>query len=314
MKKFILNALLFLIPFGIYCLWIGLMDPFNYLNRSELISQEKKEVIVEDIEPHLYKMIAFQNEPRRNWVIGDSRSNGLYEVMDEEDWSNLAYGGASLKEMIQSFWWATTIQKPDTVLMGVNLSLYNKYNKRFWVEETISRKNNFFSYAFNNYTFEAAFSLAFTEVEDLEPESQEEDAAAKAYFWKQKLEGVDKFYGKMAYPEEYFSQLKEISAYCHQNDIKLIFWIPPLHQDYQQLVDKYELDNYNDRFLSDLRSLGDVFDFNEKSSLTRDKDNFRDPVHFTNKIAHEIRKEIRSYSPKNSVLYKETGPRLSIHN
>lgn len=314
MKRFIINSLIFLVPFCLYCLWIILIDPFNYLNRSGLISDEQKEAVVMDIEPHLYKMIAFRNAPNNNWVIGDSRTNGLYEVMNHENWSNLAYGGASLKEMIQSFWWATSIHQPDTVLMGINLSLYNKYNKRFWVEETISRKSNFFSYAFNNYTFKAAYSLVMAGEQAGDSAPEADDSADKIYFWEQKLKGVDKFYGKMAYPDEYFSQLKEISVYCKKNDIKLIFWIPPLHQDYQELVDRYELEDYDDRFLSDLRSLGDVFNFNEKSSLTRNKDNFRDPVHFTNEIARMIHKEIRTYSPKNSIFYKEIDSRLSTFN
>ncbi|SHM33752.1 hypothetical protein SAMN04488057_101121 [Cyclobacterium lianum] len=313
MKRFIINGAIFSIPFGIYCLLIALIDPFNYLNHSQFFSQKEKEAIVQDIEPHLFKMIAFQNKPKKNWVIGDSRTNGLYEVMDKNSWSNLAYGGASLKEMIQSFWWASSLSTPDTVLMGINLSLYNKYNKRFWVEETISRKSNYFSYAFNNYTFKAAFKLALPEKQLSDTAYRDDEADAKKYFWQQKLKGVDKFYGKMAYPDEYFSQLTEISAYCQRRDIKLIFWIPPIHEDYQQLVDQYDLDEYNDRFLKDLRRLGDVFDFNENSSLTKDKDNFRDPVHFTTEIARKIEKEIRSYSPKNAVLYREFSPGISSY-
>jgi hypothetical protein len=37
--------------------------------------------------------------------------------------------------------------------------------------------------------------------------------------------------------------------------------------------------------------------------LTRDEQNFRDPVHFNARIAREIEKEIRNYCPLYSILY-----------
>lgn len=305
MKKFIIQTLFFSVPFVGYCLLIGIIDPFNYFDRGGIYSTTTKEELVRDIEPHLFKMLAFENHPKPNWVIGDSRSNGLYYVTDEERWANLAYGGASLKEMIQTFWWATSIQQPDTVLMGINLSLYNKYNKRFWVEETISRKSNFFSYSFNSYTFEGALALLSTNGNDrIMTLSEEDSLAAKDYYWQKKLDGVGKFHSNMAYPTEYFKQLEEISTYCRKQGIKLIFWIPPLHLDYQRLVEEFPVEELNQKFLSDLRSLGDVFDFNYASKLTQDKENFRDPVHFTEEVARRIFGEIRSYSPKNAVIYK----------
>ncbi len=307
MKKFILQTLFFAVPFAGYCLLIFLIDPFNYFDREGIFSTRTKEEVVRDIEPHLFKMIAFENDPKPNWVIGDSRSNGLYYVTDEENWANLAYGGASLKEMIQSFWWANTIQQPDTVLMGINLSLYNKYNKRFWVEETISRKSNFFSYSFNNYTFEGALALLSNGNDQKSSRSGEDNPDAKEYYWQKKLEGVGKFHSNMVYPTDYYQQLKEISHYCRERGIKLIFWIPPLHRDYQSIVEDYPVEKLNQKFLADLRSLGDVFDFNYTSQLTLDKDNFRDPVHFTEEVAETIFQEIRAYSSKKAVIYKSSS-------
>jgi hypothetical protein len=309
MKGFINNGLFFIIPFVVYSLLIAFIDPFNYLNGFGIISEERRIAIARGIEPHLYKLIAFQNEPKKNWVLGDSRSNGLYHAMDEETWSNLAYGGASLKEVVQSFWWATAIETPDTVLIGINLNLYNKYNKRFWIEETISRKSNFFNYAFNKYTFNATVGLAgsfanskehsFTETEN----SNTEEKVTKGEYWNKKLRERDKFFKNITYPDEYYEQLNEISTYCKKEGIKLIFWIPPLHKDYHDILKKYQLDEFEDKFRSDLQTFGDVFDFNYISKLTIEEQNFWDPVHFNSRIARVIGKEIRNYSPSYSILY-----------
>jgi|TARA_R110002049_G_scaffold55485_5_gene153794 hypothetical protein len=306
MKRFIKNSLYFVIPFVLYSCLIALIDPFNYLNGFGVTSEEKKKAIALDIEPHLYKMIDFKNNPKKNWVLGDSRSNGLYIAMDSSAWSNLAYGGASLKEVIQSFWWAREIEKPDTVLIGINLNLYNKFNRRFWVEETINRKSNFFTYAFNKYTFNATFAiLAINNQGEEESESQVELPGAKEQFWKKKLNGTDKFYKNITYPDEYHKQLKEIADHCKKEGIKLIFWIPPLHKDYHEVLTKYELEEFEAKFKHDLFSLGDVFDFNYSSNLTLDENNFRDPVHFNARVAKLIEEEIRSYSPHHSTLYKK---------
>ena len=306
MKRFIKNSLYFVIPFVLYSCLIALIDPFNYLNGFGVTSEEKKKAIALDIEPHLYKMIDFKNNPKKNWVLGDSRSNGLYIAMDSSAWSNLAYGGASLKEVIQSFWWAREIEKPDTVLIGINLNLYNKFNRRFWVEETINRKSNFFTYAFNKYTFNATFAImAINNQGEEESESQVELPGAKEQFWKKKLNGTDKFYKNITYPDEYHKQLKEIADHCKKEGIKLIFWIPPLHKDYHEVLTKYELEEFEAKFKQDLFSLGDVFDFNYSSNLTLDENNFRDPVHFNARVAKLIEEEIRSYSPHHSTLYKK---------
>ena len=309
MKGFINNGLFFIIPFIVYGLLIAFIDPFNYLNGFGITSEEKRIAIAQDIEPHLYKLIAFQNDPKKNWVLGDSRSNGLYHAMDKETWSNLAYGGASLKEVVQSFWWAAAIETPDTVLIGINLNLYNKYNKRFCIEETISRKSNFFNYAFNKYTFNATLGLAGTLVNSEEqnlPQAENtnaEEKVTKEDYWHKKLSETDKFYKNIGYPDNYYQQLDEISAYCKKEGIKLIFWIPPLHKDYHDNLKKYKLEEFEDRFRSDLRTFGDVFDFNFISNLTREEQNFRDPVHFNDRIAREIEKEIRNYRPLYSILY-----------
>src|SRR5690606_37804181 len=106
MTKYIKNSLLFVIPLLVYALFIVVIDPFNYLNAKSIIDGSLKEEISLHIEPHLYKMIKYENDPKKNIVIGDSRSNGLYYHFDQERWSNLSYGGASLKEIIQSFWYA----------------------------------------------------------------------------------------------------------------------------------------------------------------------------------------------------------------
>lgn len=292
MKRFLKNILILAIPLMVYLLIILLVDPFNYLNFSKLVNDKIKYEISCEVAPHMYKLLDYNNNPKRNLVIGDSRAGGLYHCMDCTRWSNLAYGGASIKEMVQTFWWVADNHKMDTILIDISLNLYNKYNKRFYVEETIEAQKNFLSYAFYKSTFRSAF-LILKSYCSKQKISINEVSMTKEEFWQFQLNDTpEKFYKKMAYPDNYYSDLVSISEYCSKNDITLIFWIPPTHIDFQNCLEKYNIEEKMNKFLEDIKSIGTVFDFNYSNEITRDKECFRDPLHFTHDIAIRIRREL----------------------
>lgn len=308
MKRFILNVLILSIPLVLYLIAIAVIDPYNYLNVSKVVDKETRYNISRNVEPHLYKLIEFENYPLRNITLGDSRTNSLFESMDYETWSNLAFRGGTLKEMVQAFWWTVEEHELDTVLIGLNLNLYNKYNKKFWVEETIETKKNFFSYAFNKYTFKSAFLItkSFLSKKDI---TLLETTLSKEQFWETQISDIPhKFFEKIAYPDNYFKDLCSISDYCEKNNIKLIFWIPPTHMDFQNSLKEYHLEDDDLRFRKDLSSLGEVYDYNYPNELTTDKESFKDPLHFTHEIAILIRDEIFGSKPYLARKIVEEAP------
>lgn len=300
MKKFIINCAFLGIPFVVYAILILVTDPFNYLNVGLGPDVEIKESIGFTIEPHLARMNKFHNNPTNKIVLGDSRSNGLYVRIASRDsvykgWSNLAYGGASLQEVVETFWWATKEAELDTVLIGINLNLYNKYNKKFWVQETIERRKNFFSYAFNRYTFEAEWLALEVFMEGEDVLAYKPPSRTKEEFWRYTVNSVgSKFYENFAYPDEYYAQLKEISEYCRKNDIALIFWVPPTHLDFQKRKEDFGLAQMDARFRQDLSTLGEVYDFDYPSEITENFDDYRDPMHFDVRVGEIVRDEILS--------------------
>ncbi|WP_299797914.1 hypothetical protein [uncultured Maribacter sp.] len=283
MKKFILNCIYFIIPFIVYVIIVLIINPYNYEN-FQCVQLPHKEKIAKSVEPHLFKIIDFENNPTSNILLGDSRSNSLALEIKSTKWSNLAYGGGSLKEVIETFWWAKDIVKLDTVLVGINLNLYNKYNKRFWVEETLELKKNIFSYAFSRHTSKATF-LNIKSMFIEEEISLHKTKMSKDKFWRYQLNVTGpKFYTHFAYPTEYYRDLKEISQYCIKNDIKLIFWVPPTHIDFQKIKNDHNLEELDKKFISDLNTLGKVYNFDIDSNITRNADNFRDPMHFDREV------------------------------
>lgn len=302
MKRFIRTSILFVIPFVLYLLLALILDPFNYYNLSGGSDRRIRDDIAQQVEPHLFRIIEYQHQPRKNVVLGDSRSNGLFSKIasnksNSDQWSNLAYGGGSLQEMIETFWWVTEVTDIDTVIMGLNLNLYNRYNKRFWVKETLERRKNFFSYSFSRYTFQALSLIIKSYLTD-EKIRLDKPNANKEEFWKFIVrERAVKFYEQFGYPDEYYRELKKISEYCAANNINLIFWVPPTHMDFQKRKADFGLEDLDERFVADLKSLGELYDFDYPSELTNNVDDYRDPMHFDNRVGEIVYKEIFSGQP-----------------
>ena len=101
MKIFLKKLILLSLPFVLYFILVLMIDPFDYLNRKGLIDKGLKEKIAIRTEPHLSEIISWQNEPKKNIILGDSRSNDLFHSIPWQDrWGNLSYEEEALRK-----WW-----------------------------------------------------------------------------------------------------------------------------------------------------------------------------------------------------------------
>ena len=281
------------------------IDPYNYYNMNGFVNDTIKSGIAEAVEPHLSKLIAYQNYPERNIILGDSRSNSLYQCIERPGWANLAYGGSSIEEMFQTFRWVIHDYEIDTVLIGVSFYLYNKYNRRFWVQETLKRKGNFFAYSFNRYTFKSIClileRILFGKQAQLKKVPMKDQD-----FWDYQINVTSKrFMGQYIYPRIYYHNLLDISTYCNSKGITLIFWIPPSHVEFQNKIDDYGLAKENEKFLCDISSLGTVYDFDYSSDITSNRANFSDPLHFDKQIGEIITREIFENENKFAKIFNK---------
>lgn len=277
MKKFLKNITYFIFPFLIYYVLIYFIDPFNFYNKND--EKNRINIIAEKTEPHLYKLIDFKNHPKNNLLLGDSRTNGLYSVFGEnklKSWSNLAYGGGSLNEVIQTFWHVTNTKKIDSVLIGVNFNHFNANNTRNWIKPSLSLIENPISYSFSKYVYLSI--LEFLKKSYII--NKAENKPSKNIFWNNHLKIIDsKFYSKVLYPKNYIIELEDISIFCRANNIELIFWIPPVHQDIHDLIKiNGYLEDYN-KFIFEIEKLATLYNFDNDLKLRTDKSNFNDAMH-----------------------------------
>ena len=273
----VLSAIMF-----IYVALIIIIDPYNYFN-TKIINQDVKKRIAFPLNERLYRIIEYKHNPLPNILIGDSRIQNLNSAhikkVINEDYFNFGYGGCTLPELIDSFWFTAKNQKLKNVVIGISFDMYNKYNNTDYFQDAL-KCSSFFNYIFNITNFKVIYFMA----KDLFSKEKISLGVPKITsmeaYWKEKMdEQTGKFYKTYKYPDEFNKELKKIQDYCKANNINLMFFIPPTYIDLQEQVGKFSLTSQCEKFKEDIKSLGKVYDFNYDSPFARNKNNFFDPFH-----------------------------------
>jgi hypothetical protein len=253
---------------------------------SNWISEETKKSISEKQNSQLWKLIEFKNLRSTRIILGDSRANIIKDFHLREitgsDYYNFAYPGGTLIDMIETFWYANDLTRLEEVYMGINFNLYNNYETNNNVKQAESIMKDFFSYSFSKITFITSLNAIKKQffVKDLQIGNPDMDRSG---FWNYVLDVTGRrFYQKYKHPDKYRDDLIRISEYCKANKIKLIFFIPPNHVEWQKRVTDFELEEEYKTFLKDILSLGTVYNLDVANDFTGNKDNFYDPMHILN--------------------------------
>lgn len=293
---------MFSVPFLLAALFILTVDPFNFFQTNGVIPDDVKRPIALQFNPPLWKLNRFEKDPKEFVLLGDSRMAALEtEVIKEisgDDYANLAYGGASLREVINTFWLIAKKTQLKKVFIGISLEKYNDYEIADRVNSYVAVRDNPLIYFVNHEVWQASyynvigylkgtkFTLGTTNM-------------SKEEFWQEELQITDRYYKKYVEPKKYRQDLLEISDYCQKNNIELKFIIFPTHVDVQKLITDEGLQAQNSALRSDFTKYGDVYDFDWSNDLTENKNNFRDPVH-TNQ---DTRRTIIAEIWKNELKY-----------
>lgn len=307
MKIFLKRFIVFLSPVAVYIFLVLVLDPFNFFSFSSgMAGNEIKRSISYKISNALYELIEFEKKPASNVLLGSSQTGllnpGIIRATAGKEFANMSYGGGSFPEVITTFWELSRKAKLKEVYIGISLIDYNGSQYRNRVPEAIKIKSNFLSYVFSKATLKSTLligkSIMFNEKIDIGvPDMSEQE------FWKYQLDiTADRFYENHSYPDIYISNLREISAYCKENNIKLTFFVPPSHVDLQEKKKQFGMENEEKRFKADLIQLGDVYDFDYRNDFTEERMNFSDPFHVTADASRLVVSE----------LFSENKPGISI--
>lgn len=114
-------------------------------------------------------------------------------------------------------------------------------------------------------------------------------------FKKQVSRNARSDWKKFQFSSDLWAHLVEMSVWCEENDVELIFVIPPTIVEMQQRIVDFGFGELNHDFRLRLASLATVFDFDFDNPLTRDIENFTDAYHFDYRSAKQIIGEVAQH-------------------
>ncbi len=275
------------------------VDPFGVFAKPSVIPEPIRSKYAQQVNQVFWKLPAYQRDPAANVLLGDSETARLpvqvLRTVTGQEYSNLAYGGGTLRESVSTFWLASRRVELQKVVFGISFMEYNPYPRDRVIQvEEIARHPAL--YFLNSDVLETtAYDIAdaiFRVPINLLPQ------ASKDAFWVSQLQYLNTRYKRKASPQNLKTEIREIVEYCHAHHISIIFVIPPQHTDAQRRVRELGVEDDYQQFKSDLVSMAPVYDCDIDSDLTRDKSNYVDPFHLTERAAARFTEDLGSGKPK----------------
>ncbi len=294
-QKTWLKLSLFLMPCLLIVLSVYFIDAYKILGNTSIIAEPIRTRYGQTINPVLWKLPAFARNPRPNMVLGDSQmarlSSSDIEAVSGESYVNLAYPGGTLRESIATFWYAARAEKLKKIYFGVSFTAYNAFALNRVDEATEIIRHPVKCITNSDVLVTSlldAMEQFFGKTTNLGP------GLSRAVFWEKQLADLDSHYRTNTYPAQLKEGLKQIAEYCDSNGILLIFVIPPQHMDAQKRVRALGLESQYLRFKLDLASIATTYDYDIESEITRDANNYADPLHLSEAAAGRMARDLWS--------------------
>jgi hypothetical protein len=303
MTRFLWKVGLLALPFLLYAGFIIATDPFDIVLGHSLVSEQTKLATAALLNPPLWKMNKFVKSPKENVQLGDSRMGHLRAAdirdVSGEDYFNFSFGGASLQEMIDTFWFAARRTNLKNVIIGMNFNVYNDptkgdknnslYSSRCGTYEEV--RANPLVYMLDWDVMQSAVYGAEADWLHINPQIGIPNMSRQA-FWRHQLDYGAKMYHDYQHPARYYAALQEVAAYCRRNKVGLTFIIFPSYIELQNMVETARLTGEYERFKNDLAGLAVTYDYDLPTELTTNADNFADPFHFKDSVGNIMIREI----------------------
>lgn len=301
LKRIIKKLLIFIIPFVLGVAFFVAFEPYNYWLIKDNSSYLGRAVYsVRRLKSGRCKNIILGNSLMANW------NEDYIEQISGVDYDNLAYGGASLYETVEEFWYAAEHCDLERVVIGVNFYTMNtemRSETRF--QNTVKLAENplsfiggasYWSDAITNFNVKGVNLIADVtgneqyrrRVDD--PSSMNQNLSTEEIaIYNQAGEREDiKAYGATIYDQcaeygfnfDYIDALTEIADYCNDNDIEIIFVISNCNKVlWDNVIYKVGLESYMAKYKDALKSCATVYDFEFDNEQAANDDVYLDGMH-----------------------------------
>lgn len=233
MKKFLGKMILFLLPVVLYLAAFVMLEPINYFGLSLVGASISTEPLV--------GMRRAMRGGIKNILLGDSRTSHFdvdyLEQVTGIRYCNQDFGGASLKEEIDLFWWTAKYNDLENVILQTSFWTMNKGYAADRIPALVPVAENPLQYLFTwDYHMRA-----WKHAEELLLGSRN---TSYVYTAGEQAENLRYYAQEVIYPgaEHYeinfenIEALQEIAVYCRENDITFTVIFPPMDTSIWELV------------------------------------------------------------------------------
>ena len=258
-----------------------------------------------------WKMSQFKGSPVENIIIGDSRIYLLNEKyiseIAGEQYFNFGLPAGNCQSAIDIFWYCDKIIKLKNVVIGVSFHTYNAFVYYDLFSEINAIHSNpilYFNsrrvirdslYLFKKQYIDPLFTSSPAPVYKKKIRPLTISDSTFNEIWEKGIHHP--FFNSYKYPERYYNEFKKISDHCKNNNINLTFVIFPNPIELQKHIINLGLADQRNKFKTDIRSFGILFDFDYENRITADKQNYNDPLHVKTEISNQIIREIWGDTP-----------------
>lgn len=299
-KRLIKKLLLFALPLPILFAVFFCFETYDYFALSKNPQYQ--------IEPLSAMRLAKTKRPERV-ILGDSRMANLdvdyIKELTGTDYARLAWGGAQTGESIDMFWYAANYCEFKQVVFGINfytskgtqtgdsdrydaVGLAKPYagnvflfatNMNYWLKAFVNIKQTLTNPIYRALGRDDKVSL---------PENPPKDNIvpnpAMGEKWRSDMEEyadlIQKGMMEYTFEKETYDALQQVIDYCEENDIELIFVLPPVHEVmYERVVQVNDMQEDLQGIKDFLIERATVYDFELRTDFTQDPDTFFDGFH-----------------------------------
>ena len=123
LRRLVLNAALFAMPFLVWIVAVVVVDPFDYFDISHVVPESVKKENAASVNEMMFNMLKEVHNPGENLIIGDSRVENFSLPQIKEitglEYHRLSSNALKLNEAVDLFRFANQrkrIEKPMTAL------------------------------------------------------------------------------------------------------------------------------------------------------------------------------------------------------
>lgn len=287
MQKLCKKMIFFSIPFGMVFLVNYIVDPFAISSPVNMYR-----ATTQAFDERLWKLNYFKLHPTCFVVLGDSRAGLLSEkLMQEitgETYTNMALSGATLMEIIDTFWFATQHSVLKKVFFGINFDRFNDWQTASGVRQAITVIDNPLLYYTRPQTLKASWSIIKASIMQSHTRTSQAPPLNKESFWNYQIDEIDTMYHRFVDSVYIVAELKKMAYFCREHGIELYFVVLPTHTSLQERIDMAGLRSKEQKFKETIGQLGTLYDLDFPNDFTKDASYFSDPKHCTSSASDEI--------------------------